>query len=253
MSWQDVLSMSCFILIFCGSSRCLIFVHIFMAKVHAYILMDLILCYGPCEQSSYQVRIDSWLFLFLNCSLCGSSDSHSVPFLFVPPIYGLTFVRESIKDQMGVLCSSPDTDLYPSLYMSCFQGLFFCSQVAFLLLHNVCIYHITPQCHELGAAPIPSDVHELYVDKLAYQLADVLDFFSLGSVMCMGVTAGAYMLIFFAVRVCTISSCLQICTPHVWLNILLKVVANLGLCVSVYGILAVDSSFQDRAARRIKS
>ncbi|XP_048558311.1 protein NDL3-like isoform X7 [Triticum urartu] len=208
MSWQDVLSMSCFILIFCGSSRCLIFVHIFMAKVHAYILMDLILCYGPCEQSSYQ-------------------------------------------DQMGVLCSSPDTDLYPSLYMSCFQGLFFCSQVAFLLLHNVCIYHITPQCHELGAAPIPSDVHELYVDKLAYQLADVLDFFSLGSVMCMGVTAGAYMLIFFAVRVCTISSCLQICTPHVWLNILLKVVANLGLCVSVYGILAVDSSFQDRAARRI--
>ncbi|EMS44995.1 hypothetical protein TRIUR3_31552 [Triticum urartu] len=109
--------------------------------------------------------------------------------------------------------------------MSCFQGLFFCSQVAFLLLHNVCIYHITPQCHELGAAPIPSDVHELYVDKLAYQLADVLDFFSLGSVMCMGVTAGAYMLIFFAV------------------------VANLGLCVSVYGILAVDSSFQDRAAR----
>lgn len=170
-------------------------------------------------------------------SLCGSSDSHSVPFLFVPPIYGLTFVRESIKDQMGVLCSSPDTDLYPSLCkekkmkwyhflrgccykfcynkvahvlysclvdMSCFQGLFFCSQVAFLLLHNVCIYHITPQCHELGAAPIPSDVHELYVDKLAYQLADVLDFFSLGSVMCMGVTAGAYMLIFFAVRVCTI-------------------------------------------------
>ena len=30
-------------------------------------------------------------------------DSHSVLFLFLPPIYGLTFVRESIEDQMGIL------------------------------------------------------------------------------------------------------------------------------------------------------
>uniref|UniRef100_A0A453E5X2 Uncharacterized protein n=1 Tax=Aegilops tauschii subsp. strangulata TaxID=200361 RepID=A0A453E5X2_AEGTS len=44
--------------------------------------------------------------------------------------------------------------------MSCFQGLFFCPEAASLLLHNFCIYHITPQGHELGAAPIPSDVPE---------------------------------------------------------------------------------------------
>lgn len=95
--------------------------------------------------------------------------------------------------------------------MSCFQGLFFCPEAASLLLHNFCIYHITPQGHEvshhhlflhilhdhllllppvltclsfmasailqLGAAPIPSDVPELSVDNLADQVADVLDFF----------------------------------------------------------------------------
>ena len=36
-----------------------------------YTLMDLILCYRPCEQSSYQARIDLWLSFF-KWSLCGS-------------------------------------------------------------------------------------------------------------------------------------------------------------------------------------
>ena len=30
-------------------------------------------------------------------------DSHSVLFLFLPPIYGLPSVRGSIEDQMGIL------------------------------------------------------------------------------------------------------------------------------------------------------
>jgi hypothetical protein len=34
--------------------------------------------------------------------------------------------------------------------MSCFQGLFFCPEAASLLLHNFCIYHITPQGHEVS-------------------------------------------------------------------------------------------------------
>ncbi|XLR27131.1 hypothetical protein S83_055031, partial [Arachis hypogaea] len=40
---------------------------------------------------------------------------------------------------------------YPDLalnYMSCFQGLFFCPEAASLLLHNFCIYHISPPGHE---------------------------------------------------------------------------------------------------------
>ncbi|OEL13580.1 Pollen-specific protein SF21 [Dichanthelium oligosanthes] len=51
-----------------------------------------------------------------------------------------------------------------------------------------------------GAAPIPSDVPVPSVDDLADQVADVLDFFSLGSVMCLGVTAGAYVLTLFATK-----------------------------------------------------
>ncbi|XP_020961169.1 pollen-specific protein SF21-like [Arachis ipaensis] len=41
---------------------------------------------------------------------------------------------------------------YPDLalnYMSCFQGLFFCPEAASLLLHNFCIYHISPPGHEV--------------------------------------------------------------------------------------------------------
>lgn len=33
--------------------------------------------------------------------------------------------------------------------MSCFQGLFFCPEAASLLLHNFCIYHISPPGHEV--------------------------------------------------------------------------------------------------------
>ncbi|KAF5748497.1 pollen-specific protein SF21 isoform X1 [Tripterygium wilfordii] len=92
---------------------------------------------------------------------------------------------------------------YPDLalnHMSCFQGLFFCPEAASFLLHNFCIYHISPPGHELGAAsiclndPVPS------VDDLADQIIKVLDYFGLDAVMCMGVTAGAYILTLFAMK-----------------------------------------------------
>ncbi|KAK4343944.1 hypothetical protein RND71_037038 [Anisodus tanguticus] len=60
----------------------------------------------------------------------------------------------------------------PSADMSCFQGLFFCPEAASLLLHNFCIYHLSPPGHELGAEtifpedPIPS------VDDLADQIVE---------------------------------------------------------------------------------
>jgi len=34
--------------------------------------------------------------------------------------------------------------------MSCFQGLLFCPEAASLLLHNFCIYHISPPGHEVS-------------------------------------------------------------------------------------------------------
>ncbi|KAL0297227.1 UNVERIFIED_CONTAM: protein NDL2 [Sesamum radiatum] len=91
---------------------------------------------------------------------------------------------------------------YPDLalnYMSCFQGLFFCPEAFSLLLHNFCIYHISPPGHELGAAVAGPDAPALSVDDLADQIAEILDYFGLGAVMCLGVTAGAYILTLFAV------------------------------------------------------
>ncbi|BBH06685.1 N-MYC downregulated-like 2 [Prunus dulcis] len=52
----------------------------------------------------------------------------------------------------------------------------------------------------LGADVISSDVPLLSVDDLADQVVEVLDFFGLKEVMCLGVTAGAYILTLFAMK-----------------------------------------------------
>ncbi|KAJ1687486.1 hypothetical protein LUZ63_018876 [Rhynchospora breviuscula] len=109
--------------------------------------------------------------------------------------YGPVSVAVYGDQDKPALITYPDVALN---YMSCFQGLLFCPEAASLLLHNFCIYHISPPGHELGAAPIPADYPVLSVNDLADQIADVLDYFGLGSVMCMGVTAGAYILTLFA-------------------------------------------------------
>ncbi|KDP33738.1 hypothetical protein JCGZ_07309 [Jatropha curcas] len=92
---------------------------------------------------------------------------------------------------------------YPDLalnHVSCFQGLFFCPEAASLLLHNFCIYHISPPGHELGAAPICPHISVPSADDLADQIVEVLNYFGLGAVMCMGVMAGAYILTLFAMK-----------------------------------------------------
>ncbi|WOH11254.1 hypothetical protein DCAR_0830734 [Daucus carota subsp. sativus] len=92
---------------------------------------------------------------------------------------------------------------YPDIalnHMSCFQGLFFCPEAASLLLHNFCIYHISPPGHELGAAAICQEEPVPCVDDLADQILEVLNHFRLGAVMCMGAMAGAYILTLFAIK-----------------------------------------------------
>ncbi|XP_071701837.1 protein NDL2-like [Rutidosis leptorrhynchoides] len=92
---------------------------------------------------------------------------------------------------------------YPDIalnYMSCFKGLFLCPEAFSLLFHNFCIYHINPPGHEWGAAAVSYDDPALSVDDLADQVAEVLDYFGLGAVMCLGVTAGAYVLTLFAIK-----------------------------------------------------
>ncbi|KAI4963831.1 hypothetical protein ZWY2020_010414 [Hordeum vulgare] len=88
------------------------------------------------------------------------------------------------------LVTYPDVALN---HMSCFQGLLFCPEAASLLLHNFCIYHISPPGHELGATPISLNTPLPSVDDFMDQVMDVLDFFGLGSVMCLGAN-GAYIL-----------------------------------------------------------
>lgn len=95
--------------------------------------------------------------------------------------------------------------------MSCFQGLFLCPEAVSLLLHNFCIYHISPPGHEVcktdcldtvhsflcicclltlcwvpsfpqeflqfGAAPVCSNDPSPSVEDLADQILEVLNFF----------------------------------------------------------------------------
>ncbi|KAJ0666409.1 putative alpha/Beta hydrolase [Helianthus annuus] len=56
-----------------------------------------------------------------------------------------------------------------TLHMSCFQGLFLCPEAFSLLLHNFCLYHISPPGHEWGAAPTSRDDPALSADDLADQ------------------------------------------------------------------------------------
>ncbi|KAK8550422.1 hypothetical protein V6N13_118941 [Hibiscus sabdariffa] len=138
---------------------------------------------------------------------------------------------------------------YPDLalnHTSCFQGLFFCPEASSLLLHNFCIYHISPPGHEFGAAPIgPGDLMPS-VDDLADQIVEVLNFFGLGAVMCMGVTAGAYILTLFAMkyrqRVLGLILVSPLCRAPSWTEWLLnKVMSNLlyfyGMCGVVKELL----------------
>ncbi|KAK8535295.1 hypothetical protein V6N13_081434 [Hibiscus sabdariffa] len=118
---------------------------------------------------------------------------------------------------------------YPDLalnHISCFQGLFFCPEASSILLHNFCIYHISPPGHELGAAPIGSDDLIPSADDLADQIVEVLNFFRLGAVMCMGVTAGAYILTLFAMkyrqRVLGLILVSPLCRPPSWTEWLLN-------------------------------
>ncbi|CAA7395407.1 unnamed protein product [Spirodela intermedia] len=81
-------------------------------------------------------------------------------------------------------------------YMYCFQGLLFCPGADSLLLQNFCIL---PH-QRLGAAAIPDDAPFLSVDDLADQVAEVLDFFEVKKVICLGVLAGAYILTLFSMK-----------------------------------------------------
>ncbi|XP_075508265.1 protein NDL2-like isoform X1 [Primulina tabacum] len=138
--------------------------------------------------------------------MADSSDSVSVDMDSIP----LAGKEHIVKTSCGSVSVSvfgdqdkPALITYPDLalnHMSCFQGLLFCPQAFSLLLHNFCIYHISPPGHELGAAVACPEEPLLSVDDLADQIAEILNYFGLGAVMCLGVTAGAYIITLFALK-----------------------------------------------------
>ncbi|KAH7571931.1 hypothetical protein ACOSP7_014836 [Xanthoceras sorbifolium] len=135
-----------------------------------------------------------------------SSDSVSIDIDMVP-LGGKECVVKTSKGSVSVfVCGDqekPALITYPDValnYSFCFQGLFFCPGAASLLLHNFCIYHIDAPGHELEADVISADAPVLSVDDLVEQVAEVLDFFGLKKVLCLGVTAGAYILTLFAMK-----------------------------------------------------
>ncbi|CAA0821300.1 N-MYC downregulated-like 2 [Striga hermonthica] len=137
--------------------------------------------------------------------MADSSDSVSVDMESLP-FAGKEHIVETGCGSVSVAVfgdqDKPALITYPDLalnYMSCFRGLFFCPEALSLFLHNFCIYHINPPGHELGADVVGPDEQLLSVDDLADQIAEILDYFGVGGALCLGATAGAYILTLFAV------------------------------------------------------
>ncbi|KAL0333798.1 UNVERIFIED_CONTAM: protein NDL1 [Sesamum angustifolium] len=177
-----------------------------------------------------------------------SSDSVS---LDVETIYlgGKEHIVQTASGSVSVIVygdpDKPALVTYPDLalnHMSCFQGLFFCPEAAALLLHNFCVYHISPPGHELGAAAICANDPVPSVNDLADQILEVLNYFRLGAVMCMGVTAGAYILTLFATkfreRVLGLILVSPLCKAPSWTEWLRnKVMSNLLYYYGMCGLL----------------
>ncbi|KAL6502017.1 Protein ndl2 [Orobanche gracilis] len=181
-----------------------------------------------------------------------SSDSISVDMESIS-LAGKEHIVKTGRGSVSVVIfgdqDKPALITYPDLalnYMSCFQGLLSCPEAFSLLLHNFCIYHISPPGHELGAAAAAPDEASLSVDDLADQIAEILDYFGLGAVMCLGVTAGAYILALFAIkfsrRVIGLILVSPLCKAPSWTEWLCnKVMSNIlyicGMCSIVKELL----------------
>ncbi|MBA0747657.1 hypothetical protein Gogos_004554 [Gossypium gossypioides] len=111
--------------------------------------------------------------------MADSSDSISID----TETISLVAKEYLVKTRCGMVSVAVFGDLdkpalvtYPDLalnHISCFQGLFFSPEVNSFLLHNFCIYHISPPGHEVAAAPIGSDDLMPSVDDLADQVLEM--------------------------------------------------------------------------------
>ncbi|CAI0432590.1 unnamed protein product, partial [Linum tenue] len=113
-----------------------------------------------------------------------------------------------------------------------------CPEAAPLLLHNFCIYHIDAPGHELGADVISSDAPLLSVDDLADQVAEVLDYFGLQKVLCLGVTAAFHLQMKYRESVLGLILVSPICKAPSWTEWLYnKVLSNVLYFYGMCGIM----------------
>ncbi|XP_024385493.1 protein NDL2 [Physcomitrium patens] len=115
----------------------------------------------------------------------------------VPTSFGSVTVTVCGDQEKPALVTYPDVGLN---YFSCFEGLFSSPEASSVLFYNFCVYHIDPPGHEVGAPEISPEEYSLSVDDLAYQVAEVLDYFGIDEVIGLGATAGAYILSLFACK-----------------------------------------------------
>eukprot|EP00897_Mesotaenium_endlicherianum_P004753 jgi/Mesen1/4305/ME000022S03594 len=105
-------------------------------------------------------------------------------------------------------------------HMTCFQGLFMCTDFSSILLHNFCIYHIDAPGHEAEAVELPWDHPDMSAEDLADQAAEVVRHFGLQDVYCLGVSAGAYILTLLAIKHPSLVAGLilvsPVCQPATW-------------------------------------
>ncbi|KAK3268676.1 hypothetical protein CYMTET_22832 [Cymbomonas tetramitiformis] len=85
-------------------------------------------------------------------------------------------------------------------HRSCFQGLLLCSGASSLLANNFCIYHIDAPGHEDNSGGVAKTALPLTTDKLADQVASVVEYFGLKELILLGVGAGAYILTKYAIK-----------------------------------------------------
>jgi hypothetical protein len=91
--------------------------------------------------------------------ICNGGKEHHVK-----TCHGSVSVVVYGDQEKPALITYPDVALN---YMSCFQGLFLCPEAVSLLLHNFCIYHISPPGHEVCRIDCLETIHYFLCISLA--------------------------------------------------------------------------------------
>ncbi|KAG6526591.1 hypothetical protein ZIOFF_016583 [Zingiber officinale] len=124
---------------------------------------------------------------------------HDKPALITYPDVALNFF--SLQFLLLMCHASKDYSFLLKLLHYCFTiSASIISALQVMRYIDISLTFLFPFVLEMGAVPISSNAPIPSVDDLADQVAAVLNYFGLGSVMCLGVLAGAYILTLFSIK-----------------------------------------------------